>query len=203
MIKHLTCIAFIFVAIAPVETVHDARIYVAPGKYGNYYHLWFRLTPDNCELTVPISERMPKYGGSNEYEFVEGGQFEVFIRKKAFPIPVADYRHNFIILRMPWTSGTDTNATRSIAEKRKVFDRIQKMKLTKKGAVDVSVELLTEYISIKKNTPLMLELEEPNVWFRTAYGRYIDYLGPLKREDCPVTAPPIESMRNRKTISSP
>jgi hypothetical protein len=183
MIKQLIFMISLVVASASVAGTNKTCIYTVPGRFGDCYHLPFTLNPENCELSIPTSERSPKHGGSNEYEFAEGGQFEVFIKKDAFPIPISNYKGRYLILRMPYTSSDQTNVLASLAEKRKLFDRIQKMKSDNKGSVNVIVELLREYIIIKKKKPLTIELEHPNIWFRDAYGKYIDYVGPLRKED--------------------
>jgi len=182
MIKKLICGITLLAVCAPAGT-NKPCIYTVPGRIGDCYHLPFTLTPKNCELSISTSERTPKYGGSNEYEFAEGGQFEVFIKKENFPIPVSNHKGRYVILRMPYTFSGQTNALASLTDKRKLFDRIQKMKSENKGSVNIIVELLREYIIIKKKKPLTIELEYPNVWFRHAYGKYIDYVGPLRKED--------------------
>ncbi len=161
-----------------------AEVNVAPGRYRDYYHVHFRLTPENCELSVPVSERQPKYSESNEYEFSEGGQFEVFVRKADFPIPAPHTDREFLILRMPWTDPEYGEAEQYIAGKRALFDRIHKMKAEAEGTVGVVVQL-NPYVEILNEDPPDVVLTGRNIFFRQAYGKYIDYVGPLKPEDIP------------------
>ncbi|GAA4650325.1 hypothetical protein GCM10023116_26080 [Kistimonas scapharcae] len=155
------------------------EIHVSPGKYNDYYHLRFALTPENCKLSIPPTERQHRFA-NNTYEFSESGQFEVFIRKQAFPIPAPHISSEFLILRMPSTAPDTPDAHHHIAAKRALFEQIQTMKSKGKGSVDVSIEL-NPYVTVLKRTPLTLELSGRNVFFRQAKGEYIDYVGPLKQ----------------------
>ena len=176
-----TIIAICLLLSAPLAAEETQTIHVASGKYQDYYHFRFEFTPVNCELTVPFTERKQKYTDSNEYTFSEGGQFEIFIRKTMFPVSAPHADWEFLILRMPWTSLSNAHANRFISEKRKLFDRIQKMKTKGKGNVEVTVEL-NPYVTVIKKQPLTLELSERNIFFRQAYGQYIDYAGSLKQK---------------------
>ena len=155
------------------------EIHVAHGKYGDYYHVRFTLTPDNCELTVSLSERRPRYSDSNEYTFAEGGQFEVFVRKQDFPVPSPHTSRTFLILRMPWTDPSAQHAEKHISAKRVLFDKIKRMKTEGKGTVEVVVEL-NPYVTVLNRDPLTVELSGRNIFFRQAHSQYIDYVGPLK-----------------------
>ncbi|MFW6457541.1 MAG: hypothetical protein ACOC0A_04525 [Planctomycetota bacterium] len=166
------------------QSASNSDIHVVPGKYRTYYHIRFRLTPENCELSVPVSERQPKYSDTNEYSFSEGGQFEVFVRKADFPIPSPYPDREFLILRMPWTNPSESNAEQFISAKRKLFERIRKMKEEGGEPVEVTIEL-NPYVKVLSEDPLTVELEQRNIFFRQAYGQYIDYVGELKDEDIP------------------
>jgi hypothetical protein len=154
------------------------QIHVAPGVFKDYFHIEFELTPENCELTVPVSERLSIYGGSNEYEFAAGGQFEVFIRKDAFPVPAPHTNADFLILRMPYTDPSAPDAELLIESKYSLFNRIKRMKEDGVGAVTVVIEL-NPYMTVLNTDPLMVELSGRNIFFRQAHGRYIDFVGPL------------------------
>jgi hypothetical protein len=153
-------------------------IHISHGKYNDYYHMRFVLTPENCELTVPLSERFPKYDKTNEYSFSDGGQFEVFIRKSQFPVSAPHTNRDYLILRMPWTNPALPDSNQHIAVKRQLFEKIRKMKGDNKGSVEVVVEL-NPYVSVLEKQPLSLELTGRNIFFRHAHGGYIDYIGPL------------------------
>ena len=181
MIQRTIMTAFLSMA-AVTAGGGEVDIHVAPGKYNEYYHLRFGLTPDNCELTVPLTERRHRYAGNNEYTFAEGGQFEVFVRTSAFPVPAPHTDREFLILRMPWTDPDHPKASRFIARKRKLFDAILAMKTRGEGAVDVVVEL-NPFVNVLKKNPLILELSGRNIFFRQAHRQYIDYVGPLKKQD--------------------
>lgn len=151
-----------------------ADVYITKGKYWDYYHIKFTLTPEN---TLLMLKGYDKYGPS-KYEF-EDGMFQVFIPKDKFPIPAPNCKE-YIILRMPMTI-SDSNKDKFVAEKKVIFDKIKEMKESGKGQVEVVIQLNNSDadIKIKSKDPLALELEGCNVWFREAHGRYIDYVGEL------------------------
>ncbi len=147
----------------------------------DYFHLCFSLTPANSELTVPLSQRAPRYGGSNEYQFAEGGQFEVFVRNSMFPVPASYTDAELLILRMPWTNPDLPGADQYITEKRALFERIRNMKESGTGTVDVVIEFDPgdRFVKVLSTNPPKLEVLGRNIFFRQAYGRYISHVGPL------------------------
>ena len=158
-------------------------IVVSPGKYSDYYHVKLKLHSDDFELSIPTSKRTTKYSDNNDYLFEEGGQFEVFIKRDAFPIPLKNSPNSkYIILRMPWTNPETPGASLFINEKRRIFDELVGIKESSYESLSVAVEL-NPYIEVLDSSPLSLQLTEPNVFFRQAFGRYINYTGPLKPED--------------------
>ena len=183
-------VALVFLAFAATHaTAETSRIHVAPGKYNDYYHVRFVLTPGNCELSVPVSERFPRYSEDNAYTFSRGGQFEVFVRRKDFPVPAPHTDREFLILRMPRTSPDHTHAAEYIAKKRKLFEQIRKMKTDGTDNVEVIVEL-NPYITVLERDPLTVELSGRNIFFRQAHGQYIDHVGPLKESEAAERTPP-------------
>jgi len=154
----------------------DKTIYTSHGKYEDYYHIKFTLTPDNTLLEL---NGYDKYGAS-KYEF-SNGLFEIFIPKDKFLIPAPNCRE-YIILRMPMTMDDVSQKEKFIAEKKYLFDRIKKMKEINSGKIDVVIEL-NPYIMVKSKEPLSIELTECNVFFRDAGGRYIDYVGQLQDKE--------------------
>jgi len=150
-------------------TKMDVEISVAPGKYFDYYHIPFTLTPENT--IEPFGET--RYG-ARRFE-IGNGQFEVFIRQEAFPIK-CQCNNKYIILRAPYLEEPDPEYLR-------VYNDLKTMLETKQGSVEVILEITPQYAQKKTDKPLTLELLFPNVFLRTAHGRYINYLGPLKEED--------------------
>ena len=86
-----------------------------------------------------------------------------------------------MILRMPYTSPDTPDADQKIADKRSLFDRIQRMKTDGRGSVEVVIEL--DKVVRLAEEPLAVRMNGVNVFFRHAFGRYIDYTGPLRKED--------------------
>lgn len=160
-------------------TLFSDEVFVNTGKYKNYYHMYFELTPLNCQLEVAVSERAPRYSENNNYEFSEGGQFEVFIKKESFPIKLPDQKSNYLILRMPSTSSSLMNHKKYTSEKFELFKKIEEMHKFKRGSVKVVIEL-NPYIETLSTSPLKLELTQPNIFFRNAYGRYISNTDPYR-----------------------
>lgn len=156
---------------------YAAQPTVTVNQIGNrtYYHLQFSLTPQSIQLNVPISERYHRHAGSNEYYFADGGQFEVFVDKNAFPIPAPHCEKQYLILRMPWTAPDLPHAKEYIAEKRVLFDRIKKMKDSCNGSVEVTIEL-NPFVNVVRKDPLKLEMAGRNIFFRQANGRYVDHV---------------------------
>lgn len=169
----------IFVSIILISAIvgnlyaESTKIYTASGKYQDYYHVKFMLTPENTLLAL---KGYDKYGPSI-YEFSDG-LFQVFIPKDKFPIPAPNSK-GYIILRMPMTITDNPKKDEWIAEKKVLFDKIKEMKESGKGSVEVVVELSSD-VKIMNKDPLVLELEGANVFFRNAHGKYIDYVGALK-----------------------
>ena len=154
-------------------------IYPSEGKYTRYYHLLLKLHPPDFELTVPADQRRPRYTTENRYEFSENGQFEIFLRKEAFPVP-APKCERYIIIRMPGTDPSSADAARKLGQKRGLFDALKELKNSAAGARDVAIEL-NPYVQVVRRDPPQLELTECNVFFRQADGAYIDRAGPLSK----------------------
>ncbi|MGB3849832.1 MAG: hypothetical protein WA958_07665 [Tunicatimonas sp.] len=150
------------------KPMKDEQISVAPGKYFDYYHISFTLTPENT--IKPFGEG--KFG-PKKYE-IGNGQFEVFIQKESFPIKCR-CSNKYIIFRAPYLEHPDPEYLR-------VFDELKTMLESSQGSVEVVLEL-NPYVDRTSDNPMILELTAPNVFLRTAYGKYINYLGPLKEVD--------------------
>lgn len=96
--------------------------------------------------------------------FQNGGQFEVRIRKDAFPISTPNCRSD-IILRMPWTAPDSVDARTKIGEKRDMYSQIREIVDGSRGQVLVGIDVAPYYKTLKQ-TPLKVELTECNVFFR-------------------------------------
>ncbi len=154
-------------SIKPTLATDTSPIFISKGKYSDYYHINYTLTPDNTRLS--LGDTRP-----NTFES-ENGQFEVYLNKNQFPIVAPKCEHT-IILRMPGTNPFGDNAQQSIDEKKTLFERIQSMLNTHSGAVEVVIEL-NPYVEKIRNNPLILQLTQCNVFFRQAQNRYVDNLG--------------------------
>jgi hypothetical protein len=132
----------------------------ATGK--TYYHLMYALTADDL-LSV---ERM------DHAQFVaNGGQFEVEIKKSAFPIQAPHCEGN-IILRMPWVS-----AGNDLSEKYQLYSALSTLVDSAKGSVSVALEL-NPYI---EKTAEGIQLQYCNVFFRHASKQYIPHMQVLNQ----------------------
>lgn len=127
---------------------YATEIKVNPGKYSNYYHMKFELISGQYKLNT-------------EYGFNEGGQFEVYVPKEHFPIAAPNCNEN-IIIRMPYSELE--------AKKRALFDS-----LVASQTITVTLEL-NPYINILSSSPLEIELQFCNVFFRHRSGDYFEQL---------------------------
>ena len=137
--------------------------YVAnPSSNGKvYYHLMYTLTAENL---INI-ERM------SHAQFVEnGGQFEVLINKKRFPINAPHCDGN-IILRMPWVP-----PKQDLAKKYALYQAILAIMRNKQAQVKVALEL-NPYV---EKTAQGLKLQYCNVFFRQAHQQYIPHVNALE-----------------------
>jgi hypothetical protein len=106
-----------------------------------------------------------------------GGQFELRLRPKQFPIQ-APHCRGLLILRMPWTAPGVPQADAKIAAKKALLARIWKLGQGSSKGVPVELEL-NPYVEVISRSPLRLQLTECNLFFRDSFGAYIDYSGPL------------------------
>lgn len=174
----------------------DTQIYKTTTNGMVYYHIKYILTPENTLLSndseviaaLGLKRNAANYRDEildeQTINFKKYGQFEIFIPDKKFPCK-GSQKSGYIILRMPQTlvdnqfsdHSKDPKRYDYVAEKQALYDRIKAMKESGRGGVEVIIEL--SYVEVKSKKPLELELTEPNVFFRTAYGKYIDHVGPL------------------------
>jgi hypothetical protein len=140
-------------------------IAVNPGRYGPYYHMHLVLTATMIDFAA--SDRLAR----------SGGQFELRLHPEHFPIP-APHCRNSLILRMPWTAPNVPDAAKKIAAKQALLARILALEQVPNAVVLVVVEL-NPYVEVISRTPLRLQLTQCNVFFRHAFGGYIDDTQPL------------------------
>ncbi|NOQ79535.1 MAG: hypothetical protein GQ546_09060 [Gammaproteobacteria bacterium] len=105
---------------------------------------------------------------------LNNGQFEIFIYKDKFPIPANNCKGK-LILRMPSTLSDSKTPKESIQKKVALYNEIKNISEEGKESVDVIIEL-NPYVLIKSKSPLKLELENCNIFFRTIKNNYIDTL---------------------------
>jgi len=139
----------------------NSKISVSHGKYSDYYHIQYTLTNDN--FTIPKNND-PSYNG----------QFEVLLNKSSFPVHSKNCKSN-LILRMPATLKDSKNSEYNINEKVALFNEIKNIKSGKRKSINIIVEL-NPYVSVKSKEPLILELENCNIFFRTNKNKYINEL---------------------------
>ncbi|MCF7875345.1 MAG: hypothetical protein K9L99_05740 [Candidatus Omnitrophica bacterium] len=175
----------------------DTQIHKTTTNGMVYYHIKYILTPENTFLPNDpkiVAEMGLKRNAANyrdeildeqSVNFKKYGQFEIFIPAKKFPCK-GSHKSGYIILRMPQTlvdnkysdDSKDPRRYDYVAEKQALYNKIKTMKELGQGSVAIIIEL-NPYVEVKSKKPLELELTQPNVFFRTAYGRYIDYVGQL------------------------
>ena len=193
--KSLLVVIFTVVFLTPLFA-QDNQIHTSTTKGMVYYHIKYTLTPENTLLPndpKAVDEFGLKRNAKNyrneildeqSINFKENGQFEIFIPVKKFPF--AYHKSGYVIVRMAQTLVDNEYSDHSkdpkrydyVAEKQALYNRIKEMKESGRGSVDVVIEL-NPYVRVKSKNPLELELTNRNVFFRTAHGRYIDYVGQL------------------------
>ncbi|WP_081429952.1 hypothetical protein [Paraglaciecola sp. T6c] len=121
-----------------------------------YYHLSFTLDIENVVQVERYTVQ--------EFE-QNGGQFEVLLKKSAFPIQAPNCNSN-LILRMPWVpSSVD------LTLKYQLYKSILAVSLGQTEHVSVVVEL-NPYV---QETEQGLELTQCNLFFRHANSRYVPH----------------------------
>lgn len=140
-------------------------------KFGErtFHHLFLEINKD-------VLRSAPTGNNTGlEYQFSDGGMFEIFIEP-----PLANISHpqcNLITVRMPWTDNLLENAADFVSEKRNTFDEIMAVKNGVLNSTQVVLQL-DPYFEIDDGTP---RLTRCTVFFRQAFGRYIDNVEPISR----------------------
>lgn len=123
-----------------------------------YFHVPYTLTVDNMVDVESIS---------TEQLITDGGQFEILIKKEAFPIRAPNCQAN-IIARMPWTDQKEKLNSRIAA-----YNDIKSVLTGEATGTDVVLEL-NPYVDQDENGPYLTRC---NVFFRVHQGQYINHLG--------------------------
>lgn len=163
-----------------------------------FYNSKFVLTPENTKLANdPIvmrrtgSRRNAQYPDKNVLDeqssnFITNGQFEIFIPVKYFPLTTK--KSGYVIARMPQSlnddlgksyfmksqKGDPAEPNTNVVEKQRLYYRIREMVQNQSGKVEVIFENPPDHSSRGPR------LVSTNVFFRTAFGRYVTYVGELK-----------------------
>jgi hypothetical protein len=135
----------------------EANYVVNIGKNDTlYYHLLYTINTDNLVKIETLSEKQFKQNG---------GQFEVLLKKQAFPIEAPNCKSD-IILRMPWVA-----SQLGLSQKYLLYKNIIALIHNQKDAVTVTIEL-NPYVKPDKNGLLLTAC---NVYFRHANNQYIPH----------------------------
>ena len=143
----------------------EGQIVVNPGRYGPYYHLRLELTAQAVDFA------------SSDNAIRSGGQFEIRLRPEYFPVPAPKCQTS-LILRMPWTPPETVKAKEKIEAKRVLLKRILALQKDSHATVPVVIEL-NPYVEVTRRKPLQLRLNQCNVFFRQAFGAYVDHTKPV------------------------
>lgn len=132
-----------------------------------YYHLKYSLNKKNITYIDSFT---------NEQFTINGGQFEISLKKSEFPISSPNCKSN-LILRMPWTNSEIVNSNIFIEEKYEIYNSIQNLtKSSQPNSIDIYVEL-NPYVEFKDGE---FNLTQCNIYFRQSNGQYISKTGNLK-----------------------
>lgn len=161
MNKYLLILALSISSFSCANLSANSKISVSHGKYTDYYHIEYTLTNDN--FIIPKNND-PSYNG----------QFEILLNLSDFPVRSKSCKSN-LILRMPATLKDSKYSERNINEKVSLLNDIKNVKSGKKKSINIIIEL-NPYVSVKSKEPLLLELKNCNIFFRTNNNKYINEL---------------------------
>ncbi len=131
-----------------------------------YHHITFNLTPDDLVLDQETMSR------ALAYMLTDGGQFEIYVRPNLLPIETPTCEGG-VIVRMPWTIPTLSDADEAVAEKAALLAEFDALRAGQTAMVQSTIEL-DPYLTID-DAGQPLALTQCNVFFRHASGRYIDH----------------------------
>jgi hypothetical protein len=177
--EYLKALLLIGLVFATLTIARGAELQLTQSKSGGitFYHMAFSLTPTNSTLEVPPCFQNSQWRPETNSAFREDGFFEVFIRAPEFPIAAPNCPSDWIILRMPATLNDAGQREVKIAQKKALWDRLQKIYSRKAGSQEVIIEL-NPYLRVIDPSPPKVELQYCNVFFRHAHGAYVPYTGP-------------------------
>ena len=171
------------------EIINGIMVYKSVTK-GTIYRIFkFVLTPKNTllpndpKVVVGLGLKRNALNYRKEIldeqssNFKDYGQFEIYIPVEKFPL--VNHKSGYGIVRMPQTlvgissraHSKDPNRYDYVAEKQALYYQIEEMIKNQKGKVEVILEFPHHNSKEIKR----------NVYFRDAYGKYIDYIGQLKK----------------------
>jgi hypothetical protein len=113
------------------------------------------------------------------YTFVDGGQFEIYVRPAVIPVPSPGCAEA-VIVRMPWSPPDAPWAAAAVEAKRALWKRIDALVQRGTGEVTVAIQL-DPYVEVATDDPATISLTRCTVFFRhagEAYA-YVDHVGPL------------------------
>lgn len=152
----------------------NINISISKGKYKDYYHIQLDLKDVPFSMSKDNSNK--SFSAYSKKDFIEnGGQFEILIPVNHFPISAPNCKSN-IIVRMPWTNASLPNSANLIKDKANVLDSLLNI-----GSLPVITLELNPYVNISSKQPLKLELKNCNIFFRHSKGKYINYLGTIRK----------------------
>lgn len=156
----------------------------AGGVVGNttngrdYYHVEITLNKDDFRLSHPkeyFDSQWPEStSGSCEFGEKSGG-FLIYIKKSIFPVPAPNCESDWLKVVMNGRSDDRAN----VQTKRALWDRLKAVKAGELSETNAVIEL-NPYVRVLNDDPLILKLDYCNLYFRTAWGAYIDSLKPIK-----------------------
>jgi hypothetical protein len=138
------------------NTVNDSTAYTTNYSVSGepYYHLHYLLNSENLLEIESYSQQEFKQNG---------GQFEVLLKRSAFPVASPNC-HSNLILRMPWVPpGSDLSA------KYDLYQNILAVHSQRLDTVTVFIEL-NPYVQENEQG---ITLTQCNVFFRHANSQYI------------------------------
>lgn len=149
----------------PVYADSALQLIVNKGRYSHYYHVRYELNAKNIDFD------------KSDHEISSGGQFTIRLKPEYFEIPAPNCQ-GLLILRMPWTSSGSSNAEQKISIKTILFNKLLALHGNQNDILSVVLEL-NPYVRIRKRNPIKAELTQCNLYFRHAYGGYVDHTSPL------------------------
>lgn len=144
----------------------------------DYYHLQITLKAQDFRLTHPEEYFDPQWPDSSpgKCEFSdESGYFLIYVRKSVVPVSAPNCRSKWVKVVM---NGRSDDAS-DVKTKKELWDRLQSVKAGELEQTTAVIEL-NPYVWVVSEDPLVLELQYCNLYFRTAWGAYLDSLKPIK-----------------------